>query len=65
MLSRPAGLNMHHGKTKVMFNSHIKPSVIIVDGKIIKEVDSSVYLGKKIAREDTLLLEVQKRIVLG
>lgn len=56
---------MHLGKTKAKFNSHAKPSPVIVDGKIIEEVDSYVYLGKYIPRDGTLFPEVKRRFVLG
>lgn len=54
---------MHLGKTKAKFNSHAKPSPVIVDGKIIEEVDSYVYLGKYIPRDGTLFPEVKRRFV--
>lgn len=41
-VSQPVGLNMHLEKTKVMFNSHVKHDFVIVNGKIIEEVDSCV-----------------------
>ena len=53
--SKPAGLDMHLGKTKVMFNEHAKKCTITVNGENIKEVDSFVYL----------LPEIRKRIALG
>ena len=33
--SKPAGLNMPLGKTKVMFNEHAKKCTITVNGEII------------------------------
>lgn len=42
------------GKTEVMFNRHIILSLVIVDRKAIEEVDSNVYLGKKIVRDGAL-----------
>ena len=38
--SKPSGLNMHLGKTKVMFNEHVKKCTITVNGETIKEFDS-------------------------
>ena len=46
--NKPAGLHMHLGITKVMFNDHVNKSTITVDGKIIEEVDSYVCLGKMV-----------------
>ena len=45
--SKPSGLNMHLGKTKVMFNEHAKKCAITVNGETIKEFDSYVYLARK------------------
>ena len=53
--SKPAGLNMHLGKTKVMFNEHAKKCTITVNGENIKEVDSYVYLGKTVTKDGELL----------
>ena len=44
-ISKPVGLKMHLGKTKVMCNKHVNKDDVIVDGKKIEEVDSYVYLG--------------------
>ena len=63
--SKPAGLNMHLGKTVVMFNDHVNNSAITVDGKIIGEADSYVYLGKTVTEDGDLLPEIRNRIALG
>ena len=63
--SKPAGLDMHLGKTKVMFNEHAKKCTITVNGENIKEVDSFVYLGKTVTKDGDLLPEIRKRIALG
>ena len=63
--STPAGLIMHLGKTKVMFNEHAKKCTITVDRENIKEVDSYVYLGKTVTKDGDLLPEIRKRIALG
>ena len=63
--SKPAGLNMHLGKTKVMFNEHAEKCTITVNGKNIKEVDSFVYLGNTVTKDCDLLPEIRKRIALG
>ena len=46
--SKPIGLKMHVGKTKVMLNPLAVKEPIQVDGKIIEAVDKYVYLGKTI-----------------
>ena len=56
---------MHLGKSKVMFNDHVNKSTITVDGKIIEEVDSYVYLGKTLTLDGDLLPEIRKRIALS
>ena len=63
--SKPAGLDMHLGKTKVMFNEHAKKCAITVNGENIKEVDNFVYLGKTVTKDGDLLPEIRKRIALG
>ena len=40
--SKPAGLIVHLGKTKVICNEHAKKCTITVNGETIKEVDSYV-----------------------
>ena len=45
--SKPSGLKMHLGKTKVMFNEHVKKCTVTVNGETIKEFDSYVYLARK------------------
>ena len=34
--SNPVGLKMHLGKTKLMYNKHVKKDNVIVDGKKIR-----------------------------
>ena len=63
--SKPAGLDIHLGKTKVMFNEHAKKCTLTVNGENIKEVDSFVYLGKTVTKDGDLLPEIGKRIALG
>ena len=45
-ISKPVGLKMHLGKTKVMCNKHVSKDYVFVDGKKIEEVDKYVYLGQ-------------------
>ena len=63
--SKPAGLNMHPGKTQVMFSEHAKKCTTTVNGETIKEFDSYVYLGKTVTKDGDLLPEIRKRIALG
>ena len=62
--SKPFGLNMHLGKTKVMFNKHDTPANIFVDGTILEQVESYIYLARTIMQDGSLLPEVKKRIKL-
>ena len=49
-ISKPVGLKMHLGKTKIMCNKHVNKDDVIVDGKKIEEVDSYVYLGQMVTK---------------
>ena len=50
-ISKPVGLKMHLGKTKIMCNKHVNKDDVIVDGKKIEEVDSYVYLGQMVTKD--------------
>lgn len=50
-MNQPVDLKMHLRKTKLTFNNYAKPSRDIVDVKTIEEVDSYMYLGKKIEKK--------------
>ena len=63
--SRPVGLKMHVGKTKVMLNPYAVHEPIRVDGNTIEAVDKYVYLGKTITRTGDIDEEIKKRIGLG
>ena len=63
--NKPAYLNMHLGKSRVMFKDHVNKTTITVDSKIIEEVDNYVYLEKTVTRYGDLLPEIRKRIALG
>ena len=43
-ISKPVGLKMHLGKTKVICNKHVSKDDVIVDGKKIEEVDIYIYI---------------------
>ena len=63
--SKPVGLNMHLGKTKIMLNNHTEKVTVEVDGKAIEEVEKYVYLGKTVSRDGDLMQEIKRRITLG
>ena len=63
--SQPIGLKMHLGKTKVMFNDYATKSAITLEGKSIDEVESYIYLGKKVTHDGDLLPEIKRRVALG
>ncbi|KAI8522203.1 hypothetical protein Bbelb_019570 [Branchiostoma belcheri] len=63
--SKPVGLNMHLGKTKLMFNKHADKAPVLVNGVEIEVVDSYIYLGKKITHDGSILPEIKRRITLG
>ena len=50
-ISKPVGLKMHLGNTKVMCNKHVNKHNVIVDGKKIKEVDKYVSLGLMVTKD--------------
>ena len=45
-VSKPVGLKMDNGNTKVMCNKHVKKDYITVDGKKIESDNRYFYLGK-------------------
>ena len=63
--SKPVGLNMHLGKTKVVFNKQVTPSPVTLDGKVIEEVDGYVYPGRMLTKNGDILPEIKRRVMLG
>ena len=61
-ISKPVGLKMHLGKAKIMCNKHVDKDDVIVDGKKIDEVDSYVYLGQMVTKDDDQMQEMIRRI---
>ena len=64
-ISKPVGLKMHLGKTKIMCNKHVNKDDVIVDGKKIEEVDSYVYLGQMVTKDQDQIQEMKRRIGQG
>ena len=64
-ISKPVGLKMHLGKTKIMCNKHVNKDDVIVDGKKIEEVDSYVYLGQMVTKDHDQIQEMKRRIGQG
>ena len=48
--SKPVGLNMHLGKTKLMCNPVVNRTDININGRKIKEVKSYIYLGQMVTK---------------
>ncbi|KAJ0181356.1 hypothetical protein K1T71_003441 [Dendrolimus kikuchii] len=64
--SRRVGLGMNLDKTKVMFNEHVMPRPVNVDGSPLEVVQEYVYLGQKIqVGKHGLEREANRRIQLG
>ena len=63
--SKPVGLSMHLGKTKVLLNNHTTPADIVADGTTAEWVKSCVYLGRTITQDSDLLPEIKKRTALA
>ena len=49
--SKPVGLNMHLGKTKVMCNSAVNKIDININGRKIEEVDNYIYLSQMVTKD--------------
>jgi len=64
-ISKPVGLNMHLGKTKIMCNDKVNKRDIEVDGKKIEKVENYVYLGQLVSKDHNQQQEMQRRIALG
>ena len=64
-ISKPVGLKMHLGKTKVMCNKDINKDDVIVDGKKIKEIDSYVYLRQMVNKDHDQVQKIKRRIGQG
>ena len=64
-ISKPVGLKMHLGKTKIMCNKHVNKDDVIVDGKKIEEVDRYVYLGQMVTKDHDQVQEMKRRIGQG
>ena len=60
--SKPVGLSMNLGKTKVMLNDNAITSTVAVDGHIIEKLDVYVYLGNTVTQAGDLLPEIKSRI---
>ena len=63
--SKPVGLNMHLGKTKVMCNPAVNKTDISINGRKIKEVDNYIYLGQMVTKDHNQEQELRCRICLG
>ena len=49
--SKPVGLNMHLGKTKVMCNSVVNKMDISISGRKIKDVNSFIYQRQMVTKD--------------
>ena len=57
-ISKPVGLKIHLGKTKLMCNKHVNKDDVIVDGKKIEEVDTYVYIGQMVTKDADQIQEI-------
>ena len=64
-ISKPVGLKMHLGKTKVTCNKHLNKNDVIINEKKIEEVNSYVYLGQIVTKDHEHLQEMKLRIGQG
>jgi hypothetical protein len=63
--SKKCGLRMNLGKTKVMNNKYADQIQIMVDGKIIENVNSYIYLGQNIKIDEDQTEEIKRRTQMG
>ena len=64
-ISKPVGVKMHLGKTKVMCNKHVNKDDVTVDGKKIEVIDKYVYFGKMVTKDYDQVQEMKIRIGQG
>ena len=64
-ISKPLGLKMHLGKTKVICNKYVNEDDAIVDGKKIEVVNKYVYLGQMVTKDQDQVQEMERRIGQG
>ena len=64
-ISKPVGLKMHLGKTKILYNKHVNKDDVIVDGKKIEEVEFYVYLRQMVTKDHDQIKEMKRRIGQG
>ena len=62
--SKPVGLNMHLGKTKVMCNPEVNKTDININGRKIEEVDNYIYLSQMMTNDHDHKQELRHRIGL-
>ena len=55
------GLSIHPDKTKWMKNEHSRSHTIMLNNKVIEEVDNYTYLGQTIQMNNNITLEIQRR----
>ena len=63
--SKPVGLNIHLGKTRVMCSPVLNKTDISINGRKIKKVDSYIYLGQMVTKDHGQEQELRCRIGLG
>ena len=64
-ISKPVGLNMHLGKTKVMCNKQVNKDNVIVDWRKIEEVDRYIYLRQMVSKDHYQVQEMKSGIGQG
>ena len=63
--SKPVGLSMHLGKTKVMCNPAVNKTDIEINGRKIIEVDNYIYLSQMMTKHHDQEQELRYRTGLG
>ena len=62
---RLTGLQIHPGKTQWMKNSYVEDYSLHLEGSVIEEVSSYVYLGQAITMDNDLTAEISRRRKAG
>ena len=64
-ISKPVGLKIHLGKTKVMCNKHVNKDDVIVNSKKIEKVNTYIYLWQRVTKDHDQVQETKRRIEQG
>ena len=64
-ISKPVGLKVHLGKTKVMYNKNVNKDDVIVEGKKIKGFDRYLYPIRMVTKDYDQVREMKRKNQTG